>query len=158
MGKRGPQGEISNKAKPVKNGAERALRSFAPPDYLTPTAKKYWTEVVSAFPSGHFCDADKILLEQYCEAAAAHRNATDIVKREGRRYTDSKGVLRRNPAIDDQHQARCDCAMLATKLRITKTSMITPKTAGRAAIVGQSESNERADFGGLLFTGDSVEQ
>lgn len=62
-------------------------------------------------------------------------------------------MLRKNPAVDDQHQARCDCAMLATKLRITKTSMISPKIAGRAAFsAAEVSAGEGDQFQDLLFS------
>ena len=127
------------------------LSSFPPPIYLTALAKDYWRNVVAAFPGGYFTNADRVLMEQYCEAAALHRSATATLRKEGRRYKDKNGILRKNPAADDQHQARCDCAMLATKLRITKTSMISPKVAGRAAQTATEAAEIEDTFSDLLF-------
>lgn len=131
MGKRGPVGQRAKRTAGIKKPVSPG--EFPAPEYLTPLAKDYWRNIVAAFPAGYFTNADRVLLEQYCEAAALHRNATATLRKEGRRYKDKNGVQRKNPAVDDQHQARCDCAMLATKLRITKTAMISPKVAGRAA-------------------------
>lgn len=151
MGKRGPVGQIEKAAAGIQTKV--SLGYFPPPEYLTALAKGYWRNMVAAFPGGYFTNADRVLLEQYCEAAALHRNATATLQREGRRYKDKNGVLRKNPAADDQHQARCDCAMLATKLRITKTSMISPKVAGRAAQEATGSAETEDEFKDLLFGG-----
>ena len=156
MGKRGPITPGSKRttgANIVASGD-----SFPPPEYLTPLAQSYWNKTVAAFPAGHFTDADKVLLEQYCEAAALHQSSTLALRREGRKYKDRHGTQRKNPAVDDQHQARCDCAMLATKLRITKTSMISPKAAGRAAHEAAETEKIGQVFGDLLFSGEQVRQ
>ena len=151
MGKRGPVGQMKKAATGMQVKASPG--SFPPPEYLTALAREYWRNMVAAFPGGYFTNADCVLLEQYCEAAALHRNATAILRKEGRRYKDKNGVLRKNPAVDDQHQARCDCAMLATKLRITKTSMISPKVAGRAAQEATDSAEADDTFQDLLFGG-----
>ena len=151
MGKRGPVGQMKKAAAGIQTKVSPS--SFPPPEYLTPLAKDYWRNMVAAFHGGYFTNADRVLLEQYCEAAALHRNATTTLRKEGRRYKDKNGVLRKNPAVDDQHQARCDCAMLATKLRITKTSMISPKVAGRAAQEAAETADVEDAFSGLLFGG-----
>lgn len=156
MGKRGSVGSSGKRTKGV--AVEVDANSFLPPDYLSKTGKEYWHSTVAAFPVGHFTDSDRILLEQYCEAASAHRNATLAIQREGRRYRDYKGIWRRNLAVDDAHQARCDCAMLATKLRITKTSMITPKSAGRAAQDAADAVSVKNAFDGLLYDGSEARQ
>ena len=156
MGKRGSVGSQAKRTKGVAAAVDAG--SFPAPDYLSPTALEYWTATVAAFPVGHFTDSDRVLLEQYCEAAATHRNAGLIIQKDGRKYRDDKGVWRRNLAVDDAHQARCDCAMLATKLRITKTSMISPKSAGRAAQDATDTNRANDGFGGLLFGGSEARQ
>lgn len=156
MGKRGAVSQTGKRTKGV--AAQVDAYSFLPPDYLSETAKDYWLSTVAAFPVGHFTDSDRILLEQYCEAAANHRNAGLTIQKEGRKYTDAKGVMRPHPAVADQHQARCDCAMLATKLRITKTSMISPKSAGRAAQDATDVNSVNSKFGDLLFGGSGARQ
>ena len=160
MRKRGPTSKLEREVKKASKADKNiVVSSYLPaPTYLTPLAKKYWEKTVSAFPMGHFNDGDRVLLEQFCESAALHRNATRTLTKEGRKYTDAKGVMRKNPAVDDQHQARCDCAMLATKLRITKTSMISPKAAGRAAQKAADEAEANAEFGDLLYGGEEVRQ
>lgn len=156
MGKRGAVGISGKRTRGVS--ADVDANSFPAPDYLSATAKEYWIATVAAFPVGHFTDSDRVLLEQYCEAAATHRNAGLVIQKEGRRYKDMKGVWRSNPMVADQHQSRCDCAMLATKLRITKTSMISPKSAGRAAQDAADVNRVRSDFDGLLFDGSEARQ
>ncbi len=150
MGKRGPVGEGAKRTTGTQTAV--SLGSFPPPDYLSTLAKEYWRSIIAAFPAGYFTNADCVLLEQYCEAAALHRNATATLRKEGRRYTDKNGVKRNHPAVSDQHQARCDCAMLATKLRITKTAMISPKAAGRAAHDAAEAAGTGEQFGDLLFS------
>lgn len=134
-------------------------------DYLNPSngmtkrGKTVWKQIVGAFPVGHFTEADRILIEQFCEAAALHRASTALLNKDGRYYLDGNGVRRRHPAADDQRQARCDCAMLATKLRITKQAMVSPKSAGRAASDAAAHSAVAGtEFGDLLFDSTSVRQ
>ena len=151
MGKRGPVGQMKKAAAGIQTKVSPG--SFPPPEYLTPLAKDYWRNMVAAFPGGYFTNADRVLLEQYCEAAALHRNATATLRKEGRKYKDKNGVMRKNPAVEDQHQARCDCAMLATKLRLTKTAMVSPKVAGRAAQTAAESAEAEDAFSDLLFGG-----
>ena len=101
MGKRGAVGPQAKRTKGVAAAVDAG--SFPAPDYLSPTALEYWTATVAAFPVGHFTDSDRVLLEQYCEAAATHRNAGLIIQKEGRKYKDDKGIWRRNLAVDDAH-------------------------------------------------------
>lgn len=156
MGKRGSVGLSGKRTKGVAAAVDAS--SFPPPGYLSETAKDYWYSTVASFPVGHFTDSDRVLLEQYCEAAATHRGAGLTMQKEGRKYTDAKGVMRPHPAVADQHQARCDCAMLATKLRITKQATISPKSAGRAAQDAADTNSVKNAFDGLLYDGSEARQ
>lgn len=158
MGKRGA---VAIRGKRTEGKSVKLSNSALLPTHrMTKGGKEAWEQLVSSFPVGHFTESDRLLLEQFCEAAAQHRNATATLHKEGRKYRDARGVWRRHPAVDDQHQARCDCAMLATKLRITKQSMISPKGAGRAATDAADAAaiQKEPGFGDLLFSGDEVMQ
>lgn len=151
MGNRGP---VADSGKRTSGKAiSVSEKSLSPSVGMSQRARTVWKQIVAAFPVGHFTEKDRVLLEQFCEAAALHRSSTAILAK-GRYYTDVRGVKRRHPAADDQRQARCDCAMLATKLRITKQAMISPKVAGRAAQDAAEAAGVNEQFGDLLF-GDS---
>jgi len=131
MGARGPVASGAKRTNSMK--VEISADYFPAPDYLTPFAKRYWAEIVESFPTGYFSVADKILLEQFCEMASLRRSASNTIRAEGKKYRDKNGVLRRHPALTDLKQAIESTVLLATKLRITKRSMVTPEVAGRAA-------------------------
>ena len=157
MGKRGA---ISARVKrsPIKSDSTTAGYP-SPTVGMTARGKTVWKEVVTSFPPGHFTESDRILLEQFCEAAAVHRWAVRFLEKNGRSYFDNKGVERQYLAVEDQLKMSRICSMIATKLRITKQSMISPKVAGRAA----SDAADFAtvvggEFGDLLFTGQGVKQ
>ena len=157
MGMRGPVGKMEKRTRGTRKTVSAS--SFPPPEYLSPLAKKYWNDVVAFFPPGHFTEQDRILLEQYCEAAAVHQEATVLLEREGRYATDRHGKITKHPAVKDQHEARCACAMLATKLRITKQAMISPQVAGRAALnAAQSAAMEEDEMASLLYKGNGQGQ
>lgn len=162
MGQRGPIKPGAKRTSGVKTKTSGDV--LTPSAYLSVLAKKYWKQLTAAFPAGHFTESDRVLLEQFCTAAAVHQETTSYLAGpseggDSRRYfTDRYGKTSLHPAVKDQHQARCDCAMLATKLRITKTSMITPKAAGRAAYDGAAVGLTGNQFGDLLFSNDVVKQ
>jgi P27 family predicted phage terminase small subunit len=156
MGKRGPVGIGAKRTRGKAAAVDTSY--FLPSAYLSTLAKEYWNQIVASLSEGHFTECDRVLMEQYCTAAAVHRNATVRLEKEGRRYKDKNCVWRKSPLVDDQHQARCDCAMLATKLRITKTSMISPKVAGRAAHDVAEALIIKDDIEGLLFTNMEAKQ
>lgn len=156
----GRRGSVAVRAKRTAGKNVSVSASYlAPTAGMTPRGRTAWKQIMAAFPRGHFAESDRVLLEQYCEAAALHRASTALLNKDGRYYMDGNGVRRRHPAADDQRQARCDCAMLATKLRITKQAMISPKTAGRAAQdAAEHAAVGGSEFGDLLFGGDGVRQ
>jgi len=153
MGRRGPVAKMAHRTTGTWMAASQC--AFQPPDYLSALAREYWEGIVAAFPAGYFVGYDSILLEQYCEAAAQHKSATAMLQKEGRRFKDKKGVWRRHPAVDCQSQARRECAMLATKLRITKQAMVRPETAGRAAHDAARSTAVDGEFGNLLWRPDT---
>ena len=162
MGQRGPVKPGAKRTSGVKTKTSGGV--LKPSTYLSALAKKYWKQIAAAFPAGHFTESDRVLLEQFCTAAAVHQETTaflatpDEAGQSRRYFTDRYGKTSLHPAVKDQHQACCDCAMLATKLRITKTSMITPKAAGSAAHDGAAARLTDNQFGDLLFSGGEVRQ
>lgn len=156
MGKRGKVGMQAKRT--MGKSVSVSSDCLAPTVGMTPRGQTVWKQVMAAFPAGHFTEGDRILLEQYCEAAGLHRKSTALLHKEGRYYLDRAGVKRKHPAADDQRQARCDCAMLATKLRITKQAMISPKTAGRAALDAADATGVQDNFADLLFGGEEMRQ
>lgn len=156
MGKRGA---VATRARRTSGKAVAVSASaLAPSPGMTQRARTVWKQLVGSWPVGHFTEADRHLLELYCEAVAQHRAAVAFLAKNGRYYTDEKGVNRKHPACEDEHQARCECSMLATKLRITKQATTSPKVAGRAALDASEAGLAADDFGGLLYSGDGVRQ
>lgn len=150
MGMRGKKAEGKKRTGGVS--ATVSVTAFKPSSFLDSLAKKYWRSLVGSFPVGHFSEQDRILLEQYCRAAADHQRAIKYLDDKGSLYgIDRYGREYMFPAVKVQEQARSACAMLATKLRITKTSMISPKTAGSAANQGQMAKSIQDEFDGLLI-------
>ena len=158
MGKRG---SVAVRAKRTLGKAVSVSADYLAPSVgMTQRGRTVWKQVIASFPVGHFTESDRVLLEQFCEAAGLHRSATARLHKEGRYYEDLKGVKRRHPAADDQRQARCDCAMLATKLRITKQAMISPQVAGRSAMDAAEHAAVKSEmnFNDLLFGSDVTRQ
>ena len=156
MGKRGA---VSSNGKRTKGVSAQVSAGYFPPsDHLNATAIEFWNAVVCDFPVGHFTERDRVALEQYCIAAAAHKSATLILQKEGVRYKDSKGIWHLNPMVAYQRDMNNICAQRETKLRITKTSMISPKSAGRAAQDATDTNRANDGFGGLLFGGSEARQ
>lgn len=153
MGKRGPVARGGKRTSGLNAGM--IADYFPPTEYLSDLAKQYWQKIVASFADGHFTEADRALLEQYCEAAALHRTVTEQLQEEERKYQDRYGKWHLNPLVKDQHQTRCDCAMLATKLRITKQSRISPQAAGVSAEQAEAYGKVKDAFGDLLFSDDN---
>ena len=153
MGKRG---QVAMKAKRTSGkGVSVSPDALPASSYLSPLAKRYWRGVISSFPVGHFTESDRVLLEQFCVAAAMHQESTEFLDGLESRYsTDRYGKNTLHPAVKDQHQARCDCAMLATKLRITKQAMILPRCVGQAVHDAAEATKLKGGFGDLLFNGN----
>jgi len=149
MGKRGPVAKMATRTPGKAVAMSRDY--FPPPSHLSPLACEYWHQTVTAFPEGHFTAGDAVLLEQYAEAAALHQTSKMMLRKEGRKYKDRNGVWRPHPAVADQDKACLTCAMLATKLRITKQAITTPKAAGRAAHDAAQSARGDWKFEDLLF-------
>ena len=156
MGRRGTVGALSRRTRGV--GAAGSVKDYPAPSYLSPLAKKYWALTVEAFPAGHFVSCDRVLLEQFCEAAAEHKKALDVIKKEGRFYTDAKGVKRIHPAVTDARDARRAVCMLGTKLRITKHSQMSQQVARTQAQDGDIASRASDTFADLLFNDSSASE
>jgi phage terminase small subunit len=151
MGKRG---KAASGGKRTQGKSPLPAADFAPTNDISPGAQNVWKQLVAVYPAGHFAETDRILLEQFCEAAALHRTSTAGLAK-GRYYRDERGIWRKHPATEDQRQARQECAMLATKLRLTKQATISPKVAGRAAADAAAYTElAGSKLGELLFYED----
>ena len=155
MGKHGVVSALGKRTRGVK--AAGSVKDFPAPSYLSSLAKKYWALTVEAFPAGHFVNCDRVLLEQFCEAAAEHKQALAVIKKEGRFYTDSKGVKRIHPAVTDARDARRAVCMLGTKLRITKHSQMSQQVARTQARDGDYAARASDAFADLLFNDSAAE-
>lgn len=63
------------------------------PDYLSDDAKAKWHDIMSSIPPGMITIADAPLLEAYCEAYSAHKQASEELNRD-------KDLLGRRMIVD----------------------------------------------------------
>lgn len=157
MGQRGPlaPGQSRTSAKNTKVSA-----SYFPSDKgLKNEAKKIWQAVVLSMPAGYFKEADRPQLRGYCEASARLAKASKETNKKGFReiYTDGKGVMRKNPWLDIIKDSLAIINSTATKLRISKSTQISPKAAGRAAEDADNAQSASTNdpWAGLMFNDDT---
>jgi len=92
--------------------AVNPAQRLAPPDYLSPAEREIFADIVAAAPAKHFTQNDSLLLATF--AKVTHQI----------RQTDDPGELLRSAKVQ---------VTLATRLRLTPSSRLDPKTAARAA-------------------------
>lgn len=147
MGRRGPQSEKHSKIAILYGKRPK------PPRHLCREAKKTWRQIVESLPPDRFRVADQHLLAAYVESSAIHAEAVAILEREGLTVKmGSNSYEVPHPALTVMNrQAQLMCT-LATKLRLTPQSRISPELAGREK---KNWPNKRP---GLLFGGRDSEE
>lgn len=130
MGKRGPKPKptylraIEGDAGRLGINTEEPTPSGVPEcsDHLSDDAKAKWREVMSSVPPGMITIADAGLLEAYCEAWAAHKDATEQLASQRdlfgkRQLTTESG--KPSPLLRIQREAAATMASLSTRLGLS---------------------------------------
>jgi hypothetical protein len=125
MRKKGDKSDGQNGVFPLRNAP-------VPPEILTDCERKTWIQIFSCPIALEISEPCFPLAIEYCRAVA-HGNqvAEQINAIEEIRSDDNLRRFGRLIRIQDRLQGRI--ASLATKLRLTPQSRITPRTAGRLA-------------------------
>lgn len=155
MGQRGP---VAPGQKRTSGKNAKVSVSYFPPDSgMSAAAKKIWRRVVSSMAAGYFREADRPQLRGYCEASVMLAKAGKEVSRKDFEevYEDAKGVKRKNPWIEVYKDNLALVNSTATKLRISKSTQISPKAAGRSADDADTAHRLENDdpWGDLMFNG-----
>lgn len=96
----------------------------AAPDWLAPAQAREWDLIVNSLPADYFRPSDAPMLAAYCCAAAAHREASEVLDREGLICEGAKGYRFPNPAAAIMSQQSSTMSQLATKLRLCPSARI----------------------------------
>lgn len=113
---------------------------------MTKEAKAKWREIVESLPATHFRRADYELLRAYCEAAALHAKATREVAAEPVLVT--KHTTKISIWMAVMTATSSTMAQMATKLRLSVSTRISPQKAGNEKPQVQSMRQ------GLMFGGN----
>lgn len=155
MGQRGPTspGQKRTRGKTTKISAD----CFAPEKGMSAQAKNIWKALVGSMPVGYFKEADRPQLRGFCEASARLAKAAREINKKNFEevYTDDKGVMRKNPWLDVYKDNLALVNSTSTKLRISKSTQISPKAAGRAADDAEQAQalGHEASLNDLMFNG-----
>ena len=137
MGKRGPTpaGSKRTRGEMLSMGGDY----FPPPRGMSKSARKIWNLTVASMPANHFREADRPQLQAYCAAAAKNLKATEELEAHGEVLTSiSDGRKYESPWSKIQDKTAQVMSSLATKLRITQSSMLSAKGARREWEVAQT--------------------
>lgn len=105
-------------------GPERVAHTLSPPGHLSQVEAETFHEIAASVPPNHFSHADSFLLASFAQLTVLIRSlASDVAK--ATKETKAGKVKLFLEACKAQ-------SLVATKLRITVQSRITPRTAGRA--------------------------
>ncbi|MEY4249667.1 MAG: hypothetical protein RJA87_1300 [Pseudomonadota bacterium] len=104
---RGPQPKATVLKRLEGNPGKRKLNHAEPipvgvlkkPTFVTDAAAEEWDRIIAAMPPGFYTPADASTLTVYVCAWAAHRNAVQIIEREGMFSTGSTGQTVPHPAL-----------------------------------------------------------
>lgn len=152
MGKRG---KIATSGKRTQGEALNVGGDYFPPSLdLSKVAAEVWRLTVSSMPSNHFREADRPLLRAYCAATAKNIKATAELERGGEVDVSRDGREYERPWSKIQDKSAERMASLATKLRITQSSMLSAKGARREWDIAQPADDEKK-WQGLLWTDES---
>ena len=132
MGKRGPlaPGQTRTKA----SVAVISVTYFPAERGMGDDAKKIWRSVVRSMPEDYFVESDRAQLRGYCEAFVMMANAASQLQERGEVYTDHNGNPKESPWVGIYNKSLAMVNSTATKLKISKSTQVTPKNAGRAAL------------------------
>ena len=150
MGKKGPVagGGKRTRGEMLKRGGTY----FPAPTGMSKSARTIWKLTVSSMPANHFREADKPQLRAYCAAAAKNLKATTELDVHGEVLTSlADGRKYESPWSKIQDKTAQIMSSLATKLRITQSSMLSAKGARREWEISQPIPGEK-EFEDLLFT------
>lgn len=156
MGKKGP---VSFGAKRTRGEILTLGGDYFPaPEDINAVAREVWKSTVSSLPANHFREADRPQLRAYCVAAAKNAKATAELDKEGEVLRSaSDGKLYESPWSKIQDKTAQVISSLATKLRITQSSMLSAKGARREWDIARPAADKN-NFDDLLFGGDEVRQ
>ncbi len=149
MGKRGPTpaGSKRTRGEMLTMGGDY----FPPPRGMSKSARKIWNLTVACMPTNHFREADRPQLQAYCFAAAKNLKATEELEKNGEVLTSTKDGRRyESPWSKIQDKTAQIMSSLATKLRITQSSMLSAKGARREWDSAQPKS-EAEQLQDLLY-------
>lgn len=154
MGKRGP---LVTKAKRTFGKDISVSGAYFPVERgMSENAKRIWRSVVRSMPEKYFSEADRPQLRGYCEASAMLEKASQELSEGGAVFHDHNGNPKESPWVGIYHKSLSAVNSSATKLRITRQSMISPKVAGRAAQDAVESLSIKNEFSDLLFDGETV--
>jgi len=117
---------------------------LAPPaGLLTDTQVKLWWQIVNSLPADFFRPGDVPLLAAYCKAWSFYLQASTEIEERGIILEDARGRMYANPAQSMVVTQASAMAQLSVKLRLSPSSRIQPRGAGRAAAKSGSGVAER---------------
>jgi phage terminase small subunit len=142
MGARGPRPADGSNISPI--GVVPVKRPD-PPQHLHGGAAEVWREVVAGMPGDALNGSGLVVLEAYCTAAAALREATAALYADGKPALTIRAPSGRvvpNPLLGIINAQSRNVASLSTKLRIARGGRSRDRAPGRPATPGRA---------GLLF-------
>lgn len=89
-----------------------------PPDYLSPSQRKIWFEVLVEIPAGVIAKVDSGVLETYVISLDQLRNVTPMVTRTGFLVNSPQGPIR-NPLLVVQNAAKRDVRSAGSELGLS---------------------------------------
>lgn len=101
---------------------------------MSDKAKRIWRLTVKSMPEGYFIDADRPILRGFCEASAMMSKAAEEIQKNGEVYNDHNGNPKESPWVGIYNKSLAVANSAAVKLRISKSTQVTPENAGRAAL------------------------
>ncbi len=104
------------------------------PVHITDAERSVWLEVVNDQPANAFTPTHSPLLEQYCRHVVQARLIADEIMSFDRAWlADDDGLKRYDRLLAMQEREGRAASSLATRLRITRQSVVHPESAGRGA-------------------------
>ena len=121
--------EVAALVAPTQSGAR--LRA---PAILTDAEQSVWVQLINDQPANAFTQTHIPLLTQYCRHVIQAQLLADEISNFDRAWlADEDGLKRYDRLLAMQEREGRAASSLATRLRITRQSVVDPKTAGRGA-------------------------